>query len=280
MFTFTKDCMIGVAEIDEEHERLFALISETDAALKEDQGSVDRAMALINELKQYAVNHFAHEEAYMQKIGDPELKRQKVEHTAFLAKVNSYHYDGVTGETARTIMLELLEYLSRWLIGHILGSDIMIGHFKATEPPMMNAASKPAVPVFDDTFKTGIELVDEEHKRLFEIIGQIHATIEEELVHDKFDAIMEIIEELREYTRVHFSDEEEYMKGIGYEGLEKQKILHQAFIDKLKELNLDDVDDNQEEYLYDFLQFLQNWLVNHILKVDKLIPQEKTKEKP
>ena len=265
MFSFTKDCIIGVPEIDEEHRRLFELISETDAALKNDQGSIDRAMMLINELKQYAGNHFSHEEAYMQKIHDPELKRQKTEHAVFLEKVNSYDYAAVTQETARGIMLELLEYLSRWLVGHILGSDIMIGHFKAAE--------KPAVPVFNETFETGIELVDEEHKKLFEIIGKIHATIEEELVHDKFDSIMEIIEELRDYTRVHFSDEEEYMRKIGYDGLAKQQILHQNFIDKMKELNLDDVDENQEAYLYDFLEFLQNWLVNHILKVDKLIPK-------
>ena len=265
MFSFTSDCIIGVPQIDQEHKRLFELIAETDTALKKDQGSVDQAILLINELKQYAVNHFSHEEAYMQKINDPELKRQKTEHAAFLKKVNSYEYASVTEEAARGIMLELLEYLSRWLVGHILGSDIMIGHFKAAE--------KPAVPVFDKSFETGIKLVDEEHKKLFEIIGKIHATIEEELVHDKFDSIMEIIEELRDYTRVHFSDEEEYMRKIGYEGLDKQQILHQNFIDKLKELNLDDVDDNQEEYLYDFLEFLQNWLVNHILKVDKLIPQ-------
>ena len=85
---------------------------------------------------------------------------------------------------------------------------------------------------------------------------------------------MDILDELKEYTRVHFADEENYMREIGYEGLAKQEILHQNFIDKLMELDLDDVDDNQEAYLYDFLEFLQNWLINHILKVDKLIPQK------
>ena len=266
MFTFTKDCMIGVPEIDEEHRRLFELIGEADAALKLESGSVEAAMALINELKQYAVTHFAHEEAYMESIKDPELPRQKREHAAFIEKVNRYAMTDVTEATAKKIGVELLEYLSRWLMGHILGSDILIGQIKENK--------KPAVPVFDDTFKTGISMIDEEHKTLFDIIGKIHTTIKTELVHDKFDAILDILDELKEYTQVHFADEENYMREIGYEGLAQQEILHQNFIDKLENLDLNDVDDNQEEYLYEFLGFLQNWLVNHILKVDKLIPMK------
>lgn len=266
MFTFTKDCLIGVPEIDEEHKKLFQLIAKVDAAVKADSDSLFTAMALITELKQYAATHFAHEEAYMEKINDPELPRQKKEHAAFIEKVNAYPLSNVTDSSAKIVILELLEYLSKWLMGHILGSDILIGQFKNEE--------KPKVPVFTDEFKTGIPLVDEEHKTLFDIIGKIYKTIETELVHDKFDLILDILDELKEYTQVHFADEENYMREIGYDGLAYQEILHQNFIDKLNELDLDDVDDNQEEYLYDFLGFLQNWLVNHILKVDKLIPQE------
>lgn len=266
MFTFTEDCLIGIAEIDAEHKKLFELISNTDAALKSNDNPIENAMLLINELKQYAVSHFAHEEAYMEQINDPELGRQKKEHAAFVEKINTYGFGDVTDESAKDIILELLEYLSKWLMGHILGSDILIGQFRQTK--------KTTIPVFDDTYKTGIPLVDEEHKTLFDIIGKVHITIQTELVHDKYDAIMNILDELKEYTRVHFADEENYMREIGYEGLAQQEILHQAFIDKLNELDLDDVDDNQEAYLYDFLEFLQNWLVNHILKVDKLIPQK------
>lgn len=266
MFTFTKDCLIGVPKIDEEHRQLFDLIAQTDTTLHSGNVSIKNAMTLLNELKQYAVSHFAHEEAYMESIHDAELERQKKEHAAFIKKVNSYSFADVNDDTAKKIMLELLEYLSKWLMGHILGSDILIGHFKHE--------SKPSIPVFTDEFKTGITIVDEEHKKLFEIIGKIYTTIETELVHDKFDAIMDIVDELKEYTQVHFADEENYMKEIGYDGLAYQEILHQNFIDKLEELDLNDVDDNQEAYLYDFLGFLQNWLINHILKVDKLIPQQ------
>lgn len=264
MFTFTKDCLIGVSEIDDEHKRLFELISNTNNAIKSKDSPITDAILLIGELKQYAVSHFAHEEEYMKRINDPELERQKQEHSEFIKKINSYTFSDVTDESAASIILELLEYLSRWLMGHILGSDILIGQFKQTE--------RPAIPVFDESFKTGIPLIDEEHKTLFDIIGKIHTTIRTELVHDKFDAIMDILNELKEYTRVHFSDEENYMREIGYEGLVQQEILHQHFIDTLNELDLNDVDDNQEAYLYNFLDFLQNWLVTHILKVDMLIP--------
>lgn len=266
MFTFTKDCLIGVAEIDDEHKRLFELIGEVDTALKADADSVSTAMALLNELKQYAVTHFAHEEAYMASIHDPELPRQQKEHQAFVGKVNSYRFSDITDETARELILELLEYLSKWLMGHILGSDILIGQ--------LDASSKPGIPVFTDKFKTGIPMIDEEHKTLFDIIGKIYKAIEADLVHDKFDLILDILDELKEYTIVHFADEENYMKEIGYEGLSQQVILHEKFIETLNEVNLDHVDDNQEEYLYEVLNFLQNWLVNHILKVDKLIPQQ------
>ncbi len=266
MFTFTKDCLIGVPEIDDEHKRLFELIGEVDTALKTDSDSISTAMALLNELKQYAVTHFAHEEAYMESIHDPELERQQKEHQSFVDKVNSYRFSDITDENAKELILELLEYLSKWLIGHILGSDILIGQFEAN--------GKPVAPVFTDKYKTGIPMVDEEHKMLFDIIGKIHKAIEVELVHDKFDLILDILDELKEYTRVHFADEEKYMREIGYEGLAQQELLHQKFIETLEDLNLDEVDDNQEAYLYEFLNFLQNWLVNHILKVDKLIPQK------
>ena len=85
---------------------------------------------------------------------------------------------------------------------------------------------------------------------------------------------MGVLTELRNYTVQHFADEEEYMASIQYEGLANQQKTHQMFVDKLNDINLDDLDDNQQQYLIELVDFLLMWLVNHILKMDKLIPSK------
>ena len=117
-------------------------------------------------------------------------------------------------------------------------------------------------------------MVDEQHRRLFEIIKETDDLIHEQFLYDKYDQIMHLLSQLREYTTSHFQDEEALMARIGYPGLEAQKRAHSAFIEKLVEIDLselDDIDDNQQAYLLELIQFLLSWLSNHILGADKKI---------
>ncbi|MGN1147393.1 MAG: bacteriohemerythrin [Lachnospiraceae bacterium] len=265
MYRFTDDCIIGIQEIDEEHKRLFQVLNETMELLKAGGASRITAKNLLIELKEYAQTHFAHEEAYMKKIGDMELERQKKEHAQFTEKVNSYEISDLTEETGRQIAEELLPYMAKWLYHHILGSDIMIGKFTETKKTEDAFA-------FTEKYKTGIALIDDEHKRLFEIIKEANDVIQAQLLHDKYDEIIHILEELKEYTVLHFGDEERYMESIQYEGLGLQRIAHTAFVDRINEINLDEVDEKQQAYLEELVEFLLGWLTNHILKMDKQIP--------
>ena len=63
------------------------------------------------------------------------------------------------------------------------------------------------------------------------------------------------------------------MKSINYKKMFTQKIEHDAFIKKLEKINLDEIDVNQGKALLEILEFLNNWLVNHIMNNDKLIGQ-------
>ncbi len=266
MYEFTEDCLIHIDAIDEEHRRLFQMLNEA-ITLSQDAADVKPvANNLLASLKDYAATHFAHEEAYMESIHDPELSLQKAEHAAFTTKMNEFQLDTTSPETAKASLQGLLSYLVRWLYHHILSSDMMIGktQTETTADPF----------AFTDAYKTGIELVDDEHCRLFEIIKETNDLIHEELLHDKYDEIVRLLTELKNYTEFHFHDEEVLMERIQYPGLAAQKRAHSAFVDKLVDIDLsdlDDIDNNQQTYLNDLVQFLLTWLVNHIKGMDKKI---------
>lgn len=266
MYEFTEDCLVHIDAIDEEHRRLFQMLNEA-ITLSQDAADVKPvANNLLASLKDYAATHFAHEEAYMESIHDPELSLQKAEHAAFTTKMNEFQLDTTSPETAKASFQGLLAYLVRWLYHHILSSDMMIGktQTETTADPF----------AFTDAYKTGIELVDDEHCRLFEIIKETNDLIHEELLHDKYDEIVRLLTELKNYTEFHFHDEEVLMERIQYPGLAAQKRAHSAFVDKLVDIDLsdlDDIDNNQQTYLNDLVQFLLTWLVNHIMGMDKKI---------
>ena len=122
-----------------------------------------------------------------------------------------------------------------------------------------------------DAYKTNIDIVDEQHKHLFEITDKTYELLTNDLLVDKYDRIMELLDELKEYTQLHFATEEKYMKEINYSGLKEQQIAHEQFIKKLDDYNLNTIDDNQDASIRDLLEFLNSWLVNHIINMDKKI---------
>ena len=89
MYEFTEDCMIHIEEIDNEHRRLFQMINEAINLANTTTDVTPIVDSLLTNLKDYAATHFAHEEAYMESIQDPELPMQRKEHAAFTKKMNS-----------------------------------------------------------------------------------------------------------------------------------------------------------------------------------------------
>jgi hemerythrin len=125
--------------------------------------------------------------------------------------------------------------------------------------------------IWKDEYSIGITEIDEQHKKLFEIVNRTQELMDNEFITDKYDRIVEIIDELKAYTHYHFKAEEEYMLKIGYKKFFSQKVAHKDFLEKMDTIDLTQVDDNQNKYLNDILQFVCDWLIEHILKQDKLI---------
>lgn len=124
-----------------------------------------------------------------------------------------------------------------------------------------------------DEYLTGIPQIDAEHSTLFEIAEEAYQLYTNEFIPDKYDHIRSILEKLKEYTNIHFDNEEAYMESIGYKKMFTQKIEHDAFRAKMEEFDLSVIDEENEGVIGDILQFLTNWLIEHILYTDKQIAE-------
>lgn len=272
MFQFTDDCIIGVEEIDNEHRYLFELINNGIDVLHNEyiEDHYEEIKEILEKLDNYAEEHFAHEEAYMEKICDPELIMQRTQHMFFREKIRGCSFQNIDDEESQHQVLEdLMNFLAKWLYHHIISSDMMIGKL----PPLEEWMVRENPFEFTEQYYTGIGLIDSEHKVLFNIMEKADKLIKSFTVGDKYDQIMEIMEELRQYTVDHFTDEEEYMESINYSGLEAQKRAHAAFIEKIESINEEEIDKNPHEYLESMMEFLLGWLINHILYTDKKIAE-------
>ncbi|MBO5144059.1 MAG: hemerythrin family protein [Lachnospiraceae bacterium] len=272
MFLFTDDCITGIDIIDDEHRNLFEILNRAYTLLTTDYHSdyYQELKTMLEELDYYAEQHFAHEEEYMVKIRDPELILQRTQHAFFREKIREYEFINIDNEDEQQrVLCELVRFLAKWLYHHILSSDILIGKL----PPLEEWMVRENPCEFTDEYLTGIELIDIEHKELFRIVDKANRLVKSFDNLSGYDDIMLILNELKEYTKEHFGDEEEYMESIHYEGLEAQKRAHESFIDKLEGINLDEVDNDPQQYLQELVEFLIGWLINHILHTDKKIPK-------
>lgn len=124
---------------------------------------------------------------------------------------------------------------------------------------------------WDDKYLIGVDIVDEQHKELFRIAEEAFELLKNDFYVDKYDKVIELIEELKTYAVHHFETEETYMLEIGYKKYFTHKTIHDDFVDKVKKVDLKAMDENQEEYLLSIITFVVDWIEQHILGTDKLI---------
>ncbi|MGC7872902.1 bacteriohemerythrin [Desulfosporosinus sp. SYSU MS00001] len=122
-----------------------------------------------------------------------------------------------------------------------------------------------------EEYSIGVEQIDEQHKHLFEIGNKIYDLLENYLYVDKYDRIVAIIRELKDYTKYHFQAEEDYMIELKYPRYFSQKVEHDDFIKKIEEIDLESLDRDQDKHIREILTFVFDWVLEHILKKDMLI---------
>ncbi|GAA3931638.1 bacteriohemerythrin [Litoribacillus peritrichatus] len=115
-------------------------------------------------------------------------------------------------------------------------------------------------------YAVGIKQIDNQHQTLIALINELHDAIESSFTPEKLNSVLQ---RLFDYTRYHFTTEENLMEASGYpsDKLKKHKKQHQLFIAELNGCQTD-LDSMSVEDAIIIQEFLVNWLKNHILKID------------
>ena len=124
-----------------------------------------------------------------------------------------------------------------------------------------------------EEYEVGVVEIDEQHQKLIDIANRVYELMRNELALDKYDQIVEILQELKEYTVYHFHFEEGLMQKAKYKKRFSHKILHQNFLAQVEAVDLSAVDENQDAYLVQIMDFIANWLIEHIVGEDKKVGQ-------
>jgi hemerythrin len=122
---------------------------------------------------------------------------------------------------------------------------------------------------WNDSFSVDIQKIDEQHKKFFSIINTLHDAI----MHGKGEEVVGLIlKELQQYVIFHFKSEESWMELYHYPDMANHKLEHQEGTKKVNKLVLE-YERGQQTVDIELLNFLSDWLQNHILQVDrKYIP--------
>lgn len=120
-----------------------------------------------------------------------------------------------------------------------------------------------------ENYSVEVDIIDEQHKKLLEIGAQLYDIVSNKANIDFYDEILNILESLKDYTVYHFEYEEKLMKEYNYEDLDKHKVEHRKFIQKIMSITEDSIDEKQGNVTMDMILFVADWIENHILKSDK-----------
>lgn len=117
---------------------------------------------------------------------------------------------------------------------------------------------------WNPSFSVGVELLDEQHKR---IIGMINRLISDREATVRSETISELLDGLTKYATDHFRTEEQLLEEYAYPDLTRQKREHKAY--RIKIVAFHQATTSHEDSVPgEFLKFMRDWLVNHILKTD------------
>ncbi len=122
-----------------------------------------------------------------------------------------------------------------------------------------------ALIVWTDVFLTNVRELDEEHRRLVELVNLLHLAVRQ---NSGREAVAEVAG-LIEYTRNHFAHEEHLLAAHGYPDLARHRGEHERLTRQVLDFQPRLEGESSGRATMELLVFLHGWLLHHILAEDK-----------
>ncbi|MBI5556001.1 MAG: hemerythrin family protein [Deltaproteobacteria bacterium] len=126
MLNWDDSYKVNVTEIDQQHQKLVAMINDLNDAMCQGKAK-DVLEKILSGLINYTATHFKTEEKYFDKFAYPETAIHKKEHVDFVQKVSEFKDGFDKGKVGLSI--SVMKFLSDWLKNHIKGTDKKYGPF-------------------------------------------------------------------------------------------------------------------------------------------------------
>jgi len=114
-------------------------------------------------------------------------------------------------------------------------------------------------------YNTNVRDIDEQHQHLVHLINVL---LQENETKKKPEVVKKVLIELIDYTKYHFSTEEEHMRIHEYKNFDEHVQFHKSLIDQIIKL-LNELKKGKKLETKDLLDILKNWLITHIENEDQ-----------
>lgn len=132
MAGFSKEHVVEIQEIDEQHETFFDMLGKIDTVADDlyrplDDDGVDDVLDIMSEIREFAQAHFGTEEGYMEEVDYPDLDTHKAAHDKLLDDIVRMEGELLNGSSVPPIKIRT--FLADSSLEHIISQDMAFGKF-------------------------------------------------------------------------------------------------------------------------------------------------------
>ena len=126
--------------------------------------------------------------------------------------------------------------------------------------------------MWKESYKIGVDLIDEQHIELFKMVESLLKTFETDKNWDNKEKYIDAITFMKNYVVKHFHEEELYQASIHYSDIENHKKEHRAFTKTVLDYEKKFIAANYDVKLVkEFAGTLVSWLIYHVAETDQRI---------